>query len=233
MSQEEQRFEGATEPQITEKEELLELSTKYKQAFELMDEDADGVVSRNQLESFLKNKIGLQITDEELENILKEMHANENGDINLNDFLDAMSKSPAASLKSDSKFFNALDADGDGMVGASDWQKILSRIGIQLSLNEVSNIMTKITIEEEKKNDDLEPENKETSDESDDHTDDPTVIVSDIDSEEEEVIKAADESKTDFVCSSDSSSESEEILKNEDVPSSCEDAEAVDDGNEN
>ncbi|XP_075230271.1 neo-calmodulin-like [Lycorma delicatula] len=120
-----------------------DFENKYRLAFSVLDDDSDGIVKREQLESAFENFLGLDSTGPEFRVILSEMNADVNGNVTLDGFLSAMKRSGKISIKKHGDLLRVLDSNSSGRIGTSDWKKILLNFGINLSEDEVKEAVRK------------------------------------------------------------------------------------------
>ena len=95
---------------------------EYKKAFSLFDKDGDGTMSASELGTVMK-ALGVETTDEQLEEMVKEADADGSGEIEFNEFLAMMTlRVDESDVKNAKKAFWALQPyKWRGSAGASDW----------------------------------------------------------------------------------------------------------------
>merc|ERR1712020_300490 len=115
-----------------------------KEAFSLFDADHDGEITINELGRVMRNH-GLNPTDDELRDMIRNVDKNSNGAIDFNEFIEMM-------LRRDSKIeedvlhaFRVFDRDGDGLISAEELKLTMNNLGEPLTEAELDG---KINFEE-------------------------------------------------------------------------------------
>lgn len=111
-----------------------------KEAFSLFDADHDGEITINELGRVMKNH-GLNPTDDELKDMIRNVDKNSNGAIDFNEFIEMM-------LRRDSKIeedvlhaFRVFDRDGDGLISAEELKLTMNNLGEPLTDHEVKSMI--------------------------------------------------------------------------------------------
>lgn len=121
---------------------------KYKIAFQILDKDNDGKISRDQFTEIIKKAVGETDTADNVESVLREMNADENGDVNFAGFLSAMVATKDEDLSmiccSAEDILRDLGADKDKSLGVADWKRLLDSMGMRFTVEEIEAVMNKI-----------------------------------------------------------------------------------------
>jgi len=111
-----------------------------KEAFSLFDADHDGEITINELGRVMRNH-GLNPTDDELRDMIRNVDKNSNGAIDFNEFIEMM-------LRRDSKIeedvlhaFRVFDRDGDGLISAEELKLTMNNLGEPLTDHEVKSMI--------------------------------------------------------------------------------------------
>ncbi|XP_040570186.1 neo-calmodulin [Lepeophtheirus salmonis] len=107
-----------------------------KEAFALFDADHDGEITIGELGRVMKNH-GLNPTEDELKDMIRNVDKNSNGAIDFNEFIEMM-------LRRDSKIeedvvhaFRVFDRDGDGLISKEELKLTMNNLGEPLTDAEV------------------------------------------------------------------------------------------------
>ena len=124
--------------QLTE-EQIAEL----KEAFSLFDKDGDGTITTKELGTVMRS-LGQNPTEAELQDMINEVDADENGTIDFPEFLTMMARK--MNLETDSedeiqKAFRVYDKDGNGFISAADLHHVMSSLGEKLTDEEVDEMI--------------------------------------------------------------------------------------------
>merc|ERR1712173_411860 len=116
---------SAEADQLTE-EQIAE----FKEAFSLFDKDGDGTISTKELGTVM-NSLGQKPTPQELENMIKEVDTDGNGEIDFDEFLAMMAKKLQESdLEEDIReAFRVFDVNCTGTISTLELRHIMSNLG--------------------------------------------------------------------------------------------------------
>lgn len=119
--------------QFTE-EELAE----YKEAFDLFDKDRDGAITTQELNDVM-TALGQSPTEEDLKKMLQEVDTDGNGIIDLNEFLNLITRHQETSdpEKDMLDVFRMFDKNGDGFITADELSLVMTNLGQSMSDDEV------------------------------------------------------------------------------------------------
>ena len=119
----------------------------YKEAFSIFDKDGDGTITIHELSTVLQS-LGQNPTEEELEEIIREVDIDGNGEVDFNEFTLLMSKRLKATEQEDNlqDAFNIFDESGNGEIVASNLFNVLSKLGENITLEEINEMIIQIDI---------------------------------------------------------------------------------------
>ena len=121
----------------------------YIQLFNLMDKNGDGSVTMREIQMLLKS-MGRDTTDAEIRKIVKAADKDNNGKIELNEFIMYMEKKNAIdkSITSEDdkiiKMFSFFDKDGDGLISRMELKNLLTQTGQEITDEEIDAIMQEV-----------------------------------------------------------------------------------------
>ena len=108
--------------------------------------DGDGTISPQEITSFLRD-FGKSLTHAQLDGIMKELDANNNGLIDFDEFVSLMSarsKATGTSLDEESDLreaFKVFDLDGNGTINAEELRSTMRSIRVYLTDDELDLMM--------------------------------------------------------------------------------------------
>jgi len=122
-----------------------------KRQFDLLDTDEDGTISSEHLSNVLRS-MGLNVTDQEMANVMARTDIDGDGLITLNDFVTALSRSRAeerlqtprerdAVLRSTWQIF---DRSNLGLIGAREIWAVLTNLGKKFTLEEIEEVVAEV-----------------------------------------------------------------------------------------
>ncbi|KAH7702073.1 Calmodulin [Aphelenchoides avenae] len=116
---------------------------EFRDAFELFDKDGDGFVTAVELGTVMRS-LGLEPTDEELDDLVREIDEDGNGTIELEEFVKIMNRRAATEEDREKELhesFQIFDRDNDGLISPYDIQFVLMNLGEKLSDEEAGEII--------------------------------------------------------------------------------------------
>ena len=93
--------------------------TQFKEAFILFDKDDDGAITTEEL-STVTRSLGQNPTKAELQNMIYEVDADSDGNIDLYEFLSLMARSMKDTELELIEAYKVFDHDGNGLISAAD-----------------------------------------------------------------------------------------------------------------
>ncbi|KAI9493588.1 putative calmodulin [Zychaea mexicana] len=143
-----------------------EESESLKQAFSLYDRDGDGAITVKEFGDILKS-LNVNGSAQEIDSIVKSVDSNQDGSIDFNEFVMAMTRHlPPPSKNSDQhpkraqtyppinkkrlsvheddelkQCFHAFDKNGDGFISLDELEEVMSKLGEQLSKQELKDML--------------------------------------------------------------------------------------------
>uniref|UniRef100_A0A7R9UHT9 Calmodulin n=1 Tax=Pinguiococcus pyrenoidosus TaxID=172671 RepID=A0A7R9UHT9_9STRA len=120
---------------------------EFKGAFELFDKNRDGTVDVRELRNVLRS-LGQDPTSEELMEMVEEVDFNQNGVIDFNEFL-TMMISRLDNIDYEGEMiaaFRTFDLNGDGHISAVELRHIMSKLGSDITDEEIEEMMLEAQI---------------------------------------------------------------------------------------
>ncbi|CAL4196178.1 unnamed protein product, partial [Meganyctiphanes norvegica] len=103
----------------------------FKSAFETFDEDGDGRITPEEVETVMKS-LGIEIkSKEQVLDMIRQVDTNENGTLDLQEFTVMLSTNmkEEETLGIMKEAFSEFDHDGDGFIKAEELKKVLENLG--------------------------------------------------------------------------------------------------------
>lgn len=123
--------------QISE-EQIAEL----REAFSLFDKDGDGDISTKELGTVMRS-LGQNPSDEELEDMVREVDVDGNGTIDFDEFLQMMSRKMKETDTEEEikEAFKIFDKDSNGFISPSELKNVMNHLGEKLTDEEVEEMI--------------------------------------------------------------------------------------------
>ncbi|CAO3608359.1 unnamed protein product [Mucor fragilis] len=111
---------------------------EYREAFQLFDKNGDGSVSAAELGVVLRS-FGMNPTDAELHDMVSDVDADGNGNIDFEEFLNLVKDLKSGGKDTDDlrEAFKVFDADGNGVIDRSELRKVMSSLNENLTEEEL------------------------------------------------------------------------------------------------
>ncbi|ORY02522.1 calmodulin [Basidiobolus meristosporus CBS 931.73] len=121
---------------------------EFKEAFSLFDKDGDGSITTKELGTVMRS-LGQNPTEVELQDMVSEIDADGNGQIDFNEFLNLMSRKlketdSEAEIK---EAFKVFDKDGNGFISASELHHVMNNLGEKLSEQEITEMIREADVD--------------------------------------------------------------------------------------
>jgi len=113
---------------------------EYKEAFAMFDKDGDGHVTMDELREVL-GQMGEHPTDEQLHDMISDVDIDNNGTIELNEFISMMQRheSDSKAVEDDIRLaFQTFDLDGNGEIDRNELKQVMEKLGEPLTDEEVA-----------------------------------------------------------------------------------------------
>ncbi|CAD5211099.1 unnamed protein product [Bursaphelenchus xylophilus] len=105
---------------------------EFRQLFDMFDADGSGAIGNEELKEAIMS-LGQNISDQEIEDLIKEVDEDGNGEIDFDEFCRCMRKSQRMKLASNEEFvkqcFSVFDQDGNGVITKNEFKYIAKEIG--------------------------------------------------------------------------------------------------------
>ena len=122
---------------------VLNKEKEYKSIFEMHDSNKDGSVNSLELANILK-WININISDEEIKEIMTEIELEGNGEINYDEFISILNKREKDVDNEEEllKAFKVFDKEGNGLININELKHIMLTVGTNLSECEINDMLT-------------------------------------------------------------------------------------------
>ncbi|KAI8612208.1 calmodulin [Chytriomyces sp. MP71] len=116
--------------------------SEFQEAFQLFDQDGDGQISTTEIGTVIRS-LGQNISQKELQELIKEVDASKKGSVDFGEFLTMMARKlkdgdNAGDIK---EAFRMFDPDGKGYIVAKDLRHVLTNMGEKLKPEEVDEMI--------------------------------------------------------------------------------------------
>ncbi|KAG1342689.1 putative Calmodulin [Cocos nucifera] len=130
--------EQLTEEQIAE----------FKEAFSLFDKDGDGCITTKELSTVMRS-LGQNPTEAELQDMINEVDADQNGTIDFSEFLNLMARKmkDTDSEEELKEAFKVFDKDQNGFISAAELRHVMTNLGEKLTDEEVDEMIREADID--------------------------------------------------------------------------------------
>ena len=130
--------ENLTEEQIAE----------FKEAFQIFDKNGDGSITTKELGTVMRS-LGQSPSEEELQNMISEVDADQSGSIDFKEFLNIMAKKMKETDTEEEliEAFKVFDKDGNGLISAHELRFVMTTAGEKLSEDEIDEMIREADID--------------------------------------------------------------------------------------
>jgi len=121
---------------------------EFKEAFALFDKDSDGCITTRELGTVMRS-LGQNPTEAELQDMIHEVDADGNGDIDFHEFLSMMARKMKDTDSEDEikEAFKVFDKDGNGFISAAELRHVMTNLGEKLTDEEVDEMIREADID--------------------------------------------------------------------------------------
>ena len=134
-----------------EEEYITEEQRKdYQDIFDQFDKDKDGKISGKELEKAMIS-MGQNPTEDEINEMMREVDLNQDGKIDFEEFMILMTKS-SPDTKTEEEVINAFrvfDKEGNGLIASSELKHIMMTIGDKMTEEEADEMVNEADIDED------------------------------------------------------------------------------------
>eukprot|EP01083_Nonionella_stella_P242036 844632_1 len=113
---------------------------EYREAFSLFDKDGDGSISADEL-GIVVRTIGMNPTELEVQDMMKELDKNKDGVIEFDEFLDMMSQMDDPDPNEIRKMFRKFDTDGSGGLSLQELRHGIKSLGVGVTDEELDEML--------------------------------------------------------------------------------------------
>lgn len=118
---------------------------EFKEAFDMFDLDGGGTIESHELKKVM-GRLGESLTDAEIEEMVRALDQNGDGEIDFDEFLELMIQRAAERNERDPEeqlrdAFNIFDADGSGFIDRNEVRVLMKKLAQDLTDEEIDSIM--------------------------------------------------------------------------------------------
>ncbi|KFX94087.1 hypothetical protein V490_04534 [Pseudogymnoascus sp. VKM F-3557] len=116
--------------------------SEFKEAFSLFDKDGDGQITTKELGTVMRS-LGQNPSESELQDMINEVDADNNGTIDFPEFLTMMARKMKDTDSEDEirEAFKVFDRDNNGFISAAELRHVMTSIGEKLTDEEVDEMI--------------------------------------------------------------------------------------------
>ncbi|KAL4297171.1 hypothetical protein GQ457_12G003840 [Hibiscus cannabinus] len=116
--------------------------SEFKEAFNFFDKDGDGRITVEELATVIRS-LDQNPSEEELQDMIREVDADGNGSIEFSEFLSLMAKKMQETDAEEElkEAFKVFDKDLNGYISASELRNVMMKLGEKLSDEEVEQMI--------------------------------------------------------------------------------------------
>jgi len=121
---------------------------EFREAFSVFDKDGDGTISEKELGTVMR-ALGLNPTEEELTQMVKEVDQDGNGEVDFDEFC-AMMIRRMEDEDGDEEIleaFQVIDRDGDGFITEADLKDLLATLGEKVTEEEIADMIKEVDMD--------------------------------------------------------------------------------------
>ena len=120
---------------------------EFKEAFSLFDKDADGAITTTEIGTVMRS-LGQNLSEAELQGMIQEADADNNGTVDFSEFLTMMIKEMQDTNTKENirEAFRVFDKDGNGSISAPELRYVMTKLGEKLTDKEVNEMIEAVDI---------------------------------------------------------------------------------------
>ncbi|XP_069114939.1 calmodulin-like [Argopecten irradians] len=121
---------------------------EFKEAFNLFDKDGNGAITVEELGTVMRS-LGQTPTEAELQDMINEVDANENGTLDFSEFLTMMTRQmkDTDSEEELKVAFRAFDKDGNGFISKDELRHVMTNLGERLTEEQADEMIREADID--------------------------------------------------------------------------------------
>ncbi|CAL9081309.1 unnamed protein product [Musa acuminata var. zebrina] len=125
----------------------MDFTSELQEAFSLFDKDGDGCITLEELASVIR-PLGHNPTEQELQDMIREVDVNGNGTIEFNEFFNIMAwKMKEADAEEEMReAFKVFDKDQNGYISDSELMSVMINLGEEVTDDEVKEMIREADI---------------------------------------------------------------------------------------
>ena len=134
-----------------EEEYITEEQRKdFQDIFDQFDKDKDGKISGKELQNAMFS-MGQNPTDDEINEMMREVDLNQDGKIDFDEFMILMTKSSPETQAEEEVInaFRVFDKEGNGLIASSELKHIMMTIGDKMTEEEADEMVNEADIDED------------------------------------------------------------------------------------
>ncbi|CAL9147003.1 unnamed protein product [Musa hybrid cultivar] len=126
---------------------FMDFTSELQEAFSLFDKDGDGCITLEELASVIR-PLGHNPTEQELQDMIREVDVNGNGTIEFNEFFNIMAwKMKEAEAEEEMReAFKVFDKDQDGYISSYELMSVMINLGEEVTYDEVKEMIREADI---------------------------------------------------------------------------------------
>ncbi|EFZ01075.2 calmodulin domain protein [Metarhizium robertsii] len=135
--------------------------SEFKEAFSLFDKDGDGQITTKELGTVMRS-LGQNPSESELQDMINEVDADNNGTIDFPEFLTMMARKmkDTDSEEEIREAFKVFDRDNNGFISAAELRHVMTSIGEKLTDDEVDEMIREADQDGDGRIDCMEPSSR-------------------------------------------------------------------------
>lgn len=133
---------------MTKQKFTSEQIEEFRAAFDLFDQDGNNAISKEELGTVMR-RLGLNPTDEELRDMIREHDQDESGQIEFGEFCDMLAQRMEGDDKEESlrAAFRTFDQDGSGKISAQELRDVMHSLGERLTDADIEEMIREADID--------------------------------------------------------------------------------------